>query len=72
MPGISLEMRGNHAIIRVMINPFDRPADLDPRPPARPDADAGPDPLRDRIQDLLAALDQATEANEQLRQENEL
>ncbi|AGA30352.1 IS66 family transposase [Singulisphaera acidiphila] len=58
-----------------MINPLGRNAQSGPESPASPpvSGDAAPpvDAMQQRIQDLLAALDQATRANEELTQEND-
>src|SRR3954447_6871404 len=58
-----------------MTTPPDRHAKSDPHPTASPPAAGGAaipsDAARQRIEDLLAALSQATTAYEALRQENE-
>src|SRR4051812_5825684 len=76
MPGITIENRGEHAIIQAMSTPPDRHAKPDPFPTASPhaagDAAIPSGAAQQRIQDLLAALSQANAAYEALRQENEL
>jgi transposase len=68
-------MRDEHAIIQVMTIPPDRHARPDPFPTASPhaagDAALPSDATEQRIQDLLAALSQANDAYDTLRQENE-
>ena len=73
MPGITLEMRNEHAIIKVMITPPDRQAKSEPHPTASSyaagDAAIPSDAAHQRIQDLLAALSQANAAYQTLQQE---
>jgi transposase len=75
MPGSTLDLRDEHAIIQAMTTPPDRHAQPDPHPAASPHTDGDvalpSDAAEPRIRDLLAALSQANAAYETLQRENE-